>query len=574
MARQGSLFDWEPEPSSWEIADQKDCLVAQVVFNRPLDTIYSYLVPESLRELISPGQRVTVPFGRGDSRTTGYCVGLSTDSPTNRRLKTLLEVCDRDPLLSAPMLELTRWIGERYLCGWGQVLEAVIPAGVKKQAGTREITAFGLNPEIDLDRLKLTAKQRAVIAVLSASDLSLPAPLLAELAQCGTSPIRTLEKKGILIPERRRSDVSEADWVSVQPQDDLKLNDEQRACLDRILELVRNQEHRTVLMHGVTGSGKTEVYIQAIREIVSYGQQAIVLVPEISLTPQTIRRFRARFDTVAVLHSHLSDADRHWHWQQIAQGQVQVIVGARSAVFAPVPHLGLIIIDEEHETTFKQQTTPRYHACEVARERARQANVPLILGSATPTLESLRRAQLGDDLLLTLKNRVESRPMPPVTLVDTRNDPFVTKGHSIGRALGQAIQRSLHDRGQVILFLNLRGYSPVLWCMKCQGIRCPDCDMTLTWHRDPGVMMCHSCEFQMPPPERCPKCDQPGLRYLGSGTQRLEAEVKNKFPDARIVRMDSDSMKKVGSHDEVLERFREGRIDILLGTQMIAKGLD
>ena len=323
-----------------------------------------------------------------------------------------------------------------------------------------------------------------------------------------------------------------------------------------------------------------------------------MLVPEISLTPQTIRRFRSRFESVAVLHSHLSDAERHWHWQRIASGEVQVVVGARSAVFAPTPHLGLIVIDEEHETTFKQQSTPRYHATEVARERCRQEGVPLILGSATPTLESLYRTSNvhqppatsqpprqqpsaishqppANDVLLSLPRRVNDLPMPPVVIVDVRNDPQIGKGHAVGRALQHGIDRALKEGGQVILFLNLRGYSPVLWCWKCGGgVKCPDCDITLTWHRDRKKVVCHSCEYEAAPPERCPQCDQPGLRYFGTGTQRLEKEVEVKFPGRKVLRMDSDSMSRRGAHDEALEAFRHGEVDILLGTQMIAKGLD
>lgn len=573
-SRQSQLFSAADAPTDWELAAEGDRLVAQVVFNRPLESPYSYLVPEPLREVIQPGTRVRVPLGRGDTVTTGYCVGLSGDSPTHRRLKSLLEVLDREPLLTPGMLQLTRWIGERYLCSWGQVLESVIPAGVKRQSGTRTITTLQLADGLDLDALKLTTRQKTVLSALQQANGPLSATALADAAGCGPSPIETLRKRGILTAQRERSDVVEAEHAPVEKQEDLQLNTEQKVCLDRILAALREQAHRTFLMHGVTGSGKTEVYIQAIREVVSYGKQAIVLVPEISLTPQTIRRFRARFESVAVLHSHLSDADRHWHWQQIAQGRVQVVVGARSAVFAPTPRLGLIVIDEEHENTFKQQTTPRYHAREVARERARRESVPLILGSATPTLESLWRTRQGADELLTLKARVAQRPLPRVTLVDTRNDPLISKGHAVGRALGEAIRRALADNGQVILFLNLRGYSPVLWCPRCAAVKCPDCDISLTWHRDRGQLLCHSCEYTLPPPERCPHCGQPGLRYLGTGTQRLEADCRTKFPDARLLRMDSDSMRAPGSHDVALDRFRSGNVDILLGTQMIAKGLD
>jgi primosomal protein N' (replication factor Y) len=276
-----------------------------------------------------------------------------------------------------------------------------------------------------------------------------------------------------------------------------------------------------------------------------------------------------------VLHSHLSDAERHTQWEQIAQGRVQVVVGARSAVFAPTPHLGLIVIDEEHETTFKQNSTPRYHARDVARERARRENVPLVLGSATPTLESLWRTMHGNDLLLSLPNRVAGRPLPPVVVVDTRNDPQIAAGHSIGRALQNGIQTSLKAGGQAILFLNLRGYSPILWCVRCQStLHCPECDISLTWHRDRERVVCHSCEYAAERPKACPRCGMPGLRYLGSGTQRLEQEVRAKFPGRKAVRMDSDAMRKPGSHDAALDAFRRKEADILLGTQMIAKGLD
>ncbi|MCA9081852.1 MAG: primosomal protein N', partial [Planctomycetaceae bacterium] len=573
---QRELFQLDPAPTQWEAAAEADQFTAQVVFNRPLDTAYHYLVPQPLRELIQPGQRVRVPFGRGSQLTTGYCVAIGHDAPTSRRLKSIEEILDREPLLSPAMLDLTKWISERYLCSWGQVLESVVPAGVKKQAGTREITCYepAAGACEQLETLSLPRKQLAVLQALCRTDGPLAVDELSQAADCGTSPIKSLQEKGLIVPLRRRTDPTAHDLEPIRAQEDLRLNLEQQKVLDKVLDLLRRQEHATCLLCGVTGSGKTEVYIQAIREVVSYGRQAIVLVPEISLTPQTIRRFRTRFPSVAVLHSHLTDAERHWHWSQIAQGEVQVVVGARSAIFAPTPHLGLIVIDEEHETTFKQHSTPRYHAVEVARERARREHVPLLLGSATPTLESLQRARQKQDLWLSLPNRVESRPLPPVTLVDTSNDPMVSKGHSIGRALRNAIDVATRDGGQVILFLNLRGYSTVLWCGKCQGIRCPDCDITLTWHRDRGLLLCHSCDYSMSPPERCPTCGMPGLRYLGTGTQRLEAEVRSKFPQHRVLRMDSDAMQKPGSHDAALSKFRDGEVDILLGTQMIAKGLD
>lgn len=562
----------------WQQAAQDDVQIADVVFNLPLERPYSYLVPEKLRGMLRPGQRVSAPLGRSNRAVTGYCVGVRQSEPQTRRLKPVLELLDAEPLIDESMLELTQWIGQRYLCGWGQVLDSIIPAGVRRRSGTREIRCFELaeDAESRLQSTRLSRQQQAIVEILRSSQQPMAATALCDAVGCGPSPISTLQKKGLILPLRMRTEVAGDDTGGpIAKEDDLSLNPQQRQAIDAILKPIREGVAETLLLHGVTGSGKTEVYIQAIREVVSYGRQAIVLVPEISLTPQTIRRFRSRFKSVAVLHSHMSDADRHWHWQQIAAGRVEVIVGARSAVFAPTPHPGLIVIDEEHEPTFKQDSTPRYHAREVAHQRCQAHGIPLILGSATPTLEAWLRAQRGVYRLVSMPERVEGRPLPPVVIVDTRNDPRVSRGSSIGRAMQQAIMRALKEKGQVILFLNLRGYSPVVWCRSCgEGVKCGQCDVTLTLHRDRNVVVCHSCDFEADPPQTCPGCESPAIRFLGTGTQRLDEEVRQLFPQARVLRMDSDSMKRPGSHDEALSRFRRGEVDILLGTQMIAKGLD
>src|SRR5262249_15184744 len=423
--------------------------------------------------------------------------------------------------------------------------------------------------------LKLPPKQAAVLRVLAAAEKPMPLELVAREAQCGSAPISALRRARLIEAFSERSDPDLPDEAPQALEPNLVLTRDRERGLRQILGALRQQNYKTFLLFGVTGSGKTEIYIRAVQEVVSYGRQAIVLVPEISLTPQTIRRFRSRFDSIAVLHSHLSDAERHRHWQQIAAGRVQVVVGARRAVFAPTPHLGLIVIDEEHETSFKQDTTPRYHAREVARRRAELEHVPLILGSATPTLESWRRAQEGTDELLRLPRRVEGLPMPPVVIVDVRHDPMRRRGAAIGRALHAAMLGALEAGGQVILFLNLRGFSPVLWCRACgAAVKCPHCDVSLTWHKERRLVVCHSCGFQKAPPTACPGCSDAGIQYLGVGTQRLEQEVRARFPKYSCVRMDSDSMRKEGSHDRALEAFRHGHTRILLGTQMISKGLD
>lgn len=621
--RQAQLFSDQDIPENleaWEVAASADRLVADVVFNRPLTTIFQYLVPDGLRDLIGPGQRIQAPFGRGGKTIIGYCVGLGTTLPQGRALKTIESVLDREALIDGRMLELTRWIADRYLCGWGQVLESVIPKGVKTNAGSREVTFVQLSPSLrhtlgieTPDRaeqttkeepgsseesagskdtgtlsgassvealrqaiagLKLPAKQRVVIEVLCHAQGPIAVDELAETAQCGVSPIKSLQEKGLIVPLRQRV-MSALQSGPIEPHKEVALNADQAKAVNAVIDVVRSGEHRTMLLHGVTGSGKTEVYIRAIEEIVSYGRQAIMLVPEISLTPQTIRRFRSRFESVAVLHSHLTDVERHAYWKQIASGSVQVVVGARSAVFAPTPHLGMIVIDEEHEATFKQESSPRYHAREVARQRALMERVPLILGSATPTLESWQRVLDKQDTLISLPRRVANLPLPPVVIVDTRNDPAIGKGAAIGRAMFQAMNQALRERGQIILFLNVRGYSPVMWCRGCgSGVKCPDCDITLTWHKARSIALCHCCNFSTKPPSVCPVCQKPGLSYIGLGTERLENEVQTRFEGFKCLRMDSDTMQQRGAHDVALEKFRHGEVQILLGTQMIAKGLD
>jgi primosomal protein N' (replication factor Y) len=544
--------------------------------NRPLQTEFTYLVPEHLRDRIKPGQRVRVPFGKGNRPFVGYCVAVMSAPDGDRQLKSIESIIDPEPLLSPKMLELTRWIADYYVCGWGQAFDVALPRGVKRSATGRLTNFFRASStaQAEIDQLHLPPKQRAVLDVLQAGNRPMQAGDLMEAAGCGPAPLKALQRKKLIQVLTERADDQVPDAGPTVKDDDLELNAEQQIALDKIVGVMRSGEHRTVLLRGVTGSGKTEVYIQAIREVVHCGRQAIVLVPEISLTPQTIRRFRARFDSVAVLHSHLSDAERYRHWQQIARGEVQVVVGARSAIFAPTPKLGLIVIDEEHEPSFKQETVPRYHAREVARQRARLEGIPLVLGSATPMLESWRRSQTGQDLLVSLPHRIEWRPLPPVVVVDVRNDPQFARGGAIGRALEAAMHRALDAGGQVILFLNLRGYSPTLWCRSCGGIvRCPNCDITLTYHKDRQAALCHSCGHETSV-SVCPTCRQPAILYLGTGTQRLEREVRAKFPGHACLRMDSDSMRRFGSHDAALEAFRKGQVRILLGTQMIAKGLD
>ena len=463
-SQQKNLFDTEPSP--WEVDARELQLVATVILGEGPHGEYDYLVPDEFANtdrtdrLVEPGRRVQVPFGRSNRLVVAYCVHLETKSVDTSRLKKVASVIDTSTLLSPEMLRITRWMSEYYLCPWGQVLEAVVPAGVRHQAGTREVQLLHVPEDVfhELPKLKLPPKQRHALEILIKHNPLTPAKL-AEAAGCTTAPIRQLLKKGLVQSETRRISTSQLDETKVERVAPLALNADQQQALDRILAALEQGEPHGMVLHGVTGSGKTEVYLHAIDRVVSFGRQAIILVPEISLTPQTVRRFRARFDSVAVLHSHQTAVERHAQWQRIANGEVQVVVGARSAVFAPTPHLGLIVIDEEHETSFKQDTAPRYHAREVAWQRALSEKIPLVLGSATPSLEAWHRAEAGNFEHISMPRRVSDRRMPDVVTVDLRDRALSRGGRGgISRPLMQAMTAALQDEGQVILFLNRRAF--------------------------------------------------------------------------------------------------------------------
>ena len=657
--RQQNLFDAEPAP--WELDAAELRTIATVVLATGPEGHFDYEAPEQLTdparpdELIEAGRRVRVPLGRSNRTVVGYCVEVGVKRASSRRLKQVFGVVDSASLLSPAMLRLTRWMAQYYLCPWGQVLEAVVPAGVRAKAGTREVKllrlAHGAHERVAASKLK-SPQQRKAFEALAASERPLELAELAAQIGCTPAPIRALVKLGLVeintsrVPsgplplvgmgptEHGRPEVARAQGGSTraairegvekrvpaspplpnlphrgegigeasEPREGvekrvpgssplpspphqgegtgedkpLTLNLDQCAALDAIVAALDAGQARGIVLHGVTGSGKTEVYLQAIERVASFGRQAIVLVPEISLTPQTVRRFRARFDRVAVLHSHLPDVERHQHWQSIARGEVQVIVGARSAIFAPAPHLGLIVIDEEHETTFKQDQAPRYHARDVAWQRAQAEGIPLVLGSATPSLESWRLTETGQFDRLSLPRRVMGLPMPNVMTVDLRDSSNTrfSRG-AISRPLHQAMTAALRDGGQVILLLNRRGFSTHIQCPACGYVlKCDHCDLSLTFHRQHNTALCHYCDHEVPPPLACPDCKSPAIRYGGLGTQKLEAEVRARFPDYACARMDADSMRTRGSHDNVLSAFQRGEHHILLGTQMIAKGLD
>ena len=542
---------------------------------------YDYRIPNEMRDRLQPGMRVHVPLARRKRPTVGWCIETKQGNESGKTLSDIAEILDNEPLCDRPLVRLVTWMSHYYQSPAGQVFDALIPSSVRASAGTRERTYLSPAPLADDDAIvdALPNKQRRALRMLIAEGKPMTASQLMVLAECTAAPINALRKKGF-VSENTRREMTAGVPTRWQASDGEKtesheLTDDQTHALARITAALDSAAAKTLLLHGVTGSGKTEVYIRAIQHVVKFGRAAIVLVPEISLTPQTRGRFERRFPSVAVLHSQMTPAERHFQWQRIRRGEVQVVVGPRSAIFAPLPRLGLIILDEEHDGSFKQDSQPRYHARKVAFARAQSLQIPLLLGSATPSLESWYATETGHAELISMPSRVGNRPMPDVQLVDLRIKDERSRGGAISRQLHLAVNETLREKGQVILLLNRRGFATTIQCPSCgYVVACPDCEMPLTHHRDGGKAVCHYCDYTIATPPWCPECRFDGIRYGGLGTQKLEAEVRARFPEARVARMDSDTMRRPGSHQKVLSAFRGGEVDLLLGTQMIAKGLD
>src|SRR6056297_2986669 len=581
-AHQVELFETAPPP--WELVNAEETAIATIVFSEAPHGPYDYSIPEGMRDHLRPGARVRVPLGRRKKTTMGWCTGVDMAGKSSHRLRDIAELLDEEPLCDAPLVRLVLWIAHYYQAPAGQVFDTLIPSSVRSSAGTKQRTYFRVDPNRLTDEIvdSLSAKQQTVARLMLTANGPMTAAQISVAAGCTEDPVRRLHKKGLLISEKRREQNSgmTTRWQidDGETEQAHELTGNQQQVLDRITAAVDSDQGKALLLHGVTGSGKTEVYIKAIEHLVKFGRGAIVLVPEISLTPQTRGRFERRFQGVAVLHSQMTPAERHFQWQRIRSGEVQVVIGPRSAVFAPLPRLGLIILDEEHDGSFKQDSQPRYHARKVAYARAQSLQIPLLLGSATPSLESWYACEKGYAELIRLPHRIGQRPMPNVHLVDLRLREGRTGGAiggAISRPLHQAVKETIDDKGQAILLLNRRGFATTIQCPACgHVVSCPDCDMPLTHHRDGGKAMCHYCDYTIATPPWCPACRFDGIRYGGLGTQKLEVEVKARFPEARVARMDSDTMRRPGSHQKVLSAFRAGAVDLLLGTQMIAKGLD
>lgn len=557
----------------------------RVIIDRAIHRELDYSVPETLAGRVGVGSRVRVPFRDKSALATVVAIPEQSDAKGIRPIEAII---GEAPVLSEPLLELAKWIGTYYCCPTETVMRSVLPqvirhakVGWKKQLFVQP--AHNVDPD-EVEKLRRRAPRQAeLLEAISKLEKPIRATELLRQTSLDNQTLRALVKRGLA--ELREEAVArdphgDEEFIATS---NLVLNEEQTHGLNAIARALGAPENaRPVLLHGVTGSGKTEIYLQAIRAALDRGRTAIVLVPEISLTPQTVERFKGRFaevqDDVAVLHSHLSEGERHDEWHKIHSGRARIVIGARSAVFAPLKNLGLIVVDEEHETTYKQEEAPRYHARDVAVVRAKIEKCVVVLGSATPSLESYHNAAVGKYRLVSLTQRVDRKQMPLIRVIDLRQERRKEKRAAIlSERLSQAISGRLERREQTILFLNRRGFSTSLLCSNCGEARnCPNCSVALTFHRQPSVagrLSCHLCGHTAAVPKKCPACGQDALIYHGFGTEKVESTVAHLFPKAVVRRMDADSMTRKEAYRETLRNFRTGKIDILVGTQMIAKGL-
>lgn len=555
---------------------------ARVLIDRAIRRELDYAIPESFADRISIGSRVRVPFRDKAALATVVAVLTETDATGIRPIEAI--VGDK-PALSPKLLELARWMSAYYCCSIETVMRSLLPNVIRRAEVSWKKQLFvrrGRELETgELEKLRRRAPRQAELleAVLQLSEPAAAADLLHQTS-LDNQTLRALENRGLV--ELREEAVQRDPHATEQfvPSGDITLNAEQATALAAVEEALAAPENaKPLLLHGVTGSGKTEIYLQAIRSTLARGKTAIVLVPEISLTPQTVERFKSRFadaqDTVAVLHSRLSEGERHDEWHKIQSGHAKIVIGARSAVFAPLENLGLIVVDEEHENSYKQEEAPRYQARDVAVVRAKLESCVVLLGTATPSLESYYNATRGKYRLLNLTQRVDDNQMPLIRIVDLRLEARKAKSLTIiGDKLHTAILTRLEKREQTILFLNRRGFSTSLLCSACGEAReCPNCSVALTFHRTAARLSCHLCGHTATVPKKCPACGEDALIHSGFGTEKVESTVQQLFPKAVVRRMDADSMTRKDAFRETLRSFRAGKIDILVGTQMIAKGL-
>jgi len=546
-------------------------LYAEVIINSEaleIDRPFTYKVPEEFNNEIKIGQIVKVPFGKGNKTSEGFILNLKNDDNIKFKTKNIAAILVKDPVIDEDDINLIEFLREKTLCKYIDAFRLLIPVGIMKGAKAKKKKVIVLKNE-DLSNIKNPDGYKKIVEFFKTNSGKYTKSELINEHSISQYKLNKLIENEVLSIEEE----------SVFRYNDRVYNKDSAKTLtieqENIIREYINSDDKMFLLKGVTGSGKTEVYMKLVERVLLEGKSAIILVPEIALTPQMIERFKGRFGVnVALFHSKLSDGERFDEWFRVKEGKAKVIVGARSAIFLPAKNLGLIIIDEEHENTYKSEQNPKYQTKEVAEYLSELKGCKVILGSATPSIETYYRALTGEMKLLELNSRVDNKAMPPMKVIDMRNELKGGNKSLFSRELFIAIQERLKRKEQIILFLNRRGFSTFVSCRSCGYVfKCDECDISMTYHKN-GLLICHYCGKTKREPRECPKCHSKYVKFFGAGTQRVEEEVKKYFNNVRILRMDVDTTRDKHSYERIYNTFKNGEADILIGTQMVSKGLD
>ncbi len=564
-------------------------MVAEVIINRgakKLNRTFDYNIPKELEELILVGSKVLVPFGNGGKLTEAFVVGIKETSAFEVK-----DIAKLEENLTDKQIDLAKWMAKRYFCNVSDCIKLMLTPGTRNKNKEKRIQDKTINCvylkkdreeidfEIETEKIK-SEKQKRVLNFIKDNEGG-TVPEIEMFTDCARGIVNTLVKNGYLEIVEKKVERNPLLGRECEKTYKLNLTEEQEKAYKNIEEVIDNKQYQQFLLYGVTGSGKTEVYLQLIEKVLNIGKNAIVLVPEISLTPQMLDRFISRFgkEEIAILHSKLSIGERHDEWERIREKKARIVIGARSAIFAPIENIGIIIIDEEHDSSYKSETNPRYNAKEIAKVLAKENQAPLVLGSATPDMTTFYHATDEDEFgntkikLLTLTKRANQSSLPKVEIIDLKQELANGNRSMLSMELYNCIEENLKQKRQTILFLNRRGYSTFIMCRNCgYTVKCPNCNISMTYHSYERKLKCHYCGHEENIVTVCPECHSDKIRYFGTGTQKLEQEIHKQFPEASTIRMDIDTVTKKNSHEVILNTFKNENIDILIGTQMVVKG--
>jgi len=559
-------------------------VVAEVIINskaKQLNRTFDYNIPKEMESIILVGSKVLVPFGRFKKLEEAHVVKIKEKS--EYEIKDIAKV---ENGLTNNQIELANWMAKRYFCNVSDCIRLMQTPGtnakdINKRIQDKKINVVYLKKDFEeinfeIETKKLKSEKQIKILNFVKDNEGCTIPDIEMFTDCSRAIVNTLIKNGYLEIVEQKVERNPLETKNIENTSNLKLTQEQQEAFDKVSASIDYNEYEEFLLYGVTGSGKTEVYLQLIDKVIKKEKSAIVLVPEISLTPQMLDRFISRFgkEQIAVLHSKLSIGERHDEWERIKENKAKIVIGARSAIFAPVKDLGIIIIDEEHDSSYKSEASPKYDAKEVAKKIAKQADVPLVLGSATPDLKTYYNSKEAQKItLLELTKRANNSNLPKVEIVDLKQELANGNRSMLSFDLYQAIEQNLKDKLQTILFLNRRGYSTFIMCRNCgYTVKCKNCNISMTYHSYENKLKCHYCGYEENLVTKCPECGSDKIRYFGTGTQKLEQEIQKQFPQAKTIRMDVDTVTKKNSHEQILNKFKNEDIDILIGTQMVVKG--